>query len=169
MYLIVERGLEAVSMRDIADRAGMSPGHVLYYFDSKDALLFAALRWSEEDLALRRHASIERARSREAAIKRFCEWYLPDDAKDPRWHLWMQVYSRPPRDDTSRRALLDLGEGWIADLAAIVDSTEVAERACSLMDGLALDVLLGLPGRTRARALKIALASLEPALLGLPA
>lgn len=169
MYLIAERGLDGVSMRDIAERAGMSPGHILYYFASKDALLFDVLRWSEADLAVRRRASIEKARSREAAVRRFCEWYLPEDAKDPRWHLWLQVHARPPEDDTSRAALLELIESWIADLASLVGSIEFAERACALMDGLALDVLLGLPGRTRARALRIALRSLEPDMLELPA
>ena len=46
MYAIVDQGLDDVSMRDIARRAGMSPGHILYYFASKDALLLAVLQWS---------------------------------------------------------------------------------------------------------------------------
>lgn len=52
--------------------------------------------------------------------------------------------------------LLEMLQGWVDDLTPIVANAASAERACSLMDGLALDVLLGLPGRTRARALRIA-------------
>ena len=156
MHAIVEQGLDAVSMRDIASRAGMSPGHILYYFESKDAWLLAVLRWSEDDLAVRRRASLERCRSRARAIQRFCEYYLPADPRDPRWHLWIQMHARPIRDAASRDLLLALLQTWIDDLTAIIGDAAAAERGCSLMDGLALDMLLELPGRTRSRALRIA-------------
>lgn len=161
MYAITEQGLDAVSMRDIAARAGMSPGHILYYFGSKDALLFAVLQWSETDLAVRRRSSLATIRERDRAIRRFCEWYLPEDARDPRWHLWVQMHARPPQDETSRGALLALIETWIDDLTTITGDAALAERSCSLMDGLAFDILLALPGRTRARALRIATEALR--------
>ena len=156
MLEIVQGGLDGVSMRDIARRAGMSPGHILYYFGSKDVLLLEVLRWSEADLARRRGRSLAAAPGRDGAIRRFCQAYLPGDARDPRWHLWVQMYARAPRDEATQAVLLDLLQVWIADLTAIVGDQELAETACSLMDGLALDILLGLPGRTRARALRIA-------------
>ncbi len=155
MLEIVERGLDAVSMRDIARRAGMSPGHILYYFGSKDVLLLEVLRWSEADLSRSRRVALASTRGRDGAIRRFCELYLPADQHDPRWHLWIQLQARPPRDEASLDVLLDLLQGWIVDLTAIVGERSLAERACSLMDGLAMEMLLGLPGRTRARALRI--------------
>lgn len=155
MLEIVKRGLDATSIRDIAARAGMSPGHVLYYFGSKDALLLEVLRWSEEDLAAQRRAALASIRGRDRAVRRFCELYLPEGAGDPRWQLWILLHARPPSDEPSRAVLLGLLQGWIDDLAAIVGDVTLAERTCSLMDGLALDLLLGLPGRTRARALRI--------------
>ena len=161
MYAITEQGLDAVSMRDIAARAGMSPGHILYYFESKDALLLAVLWWSETDLAVRRRASLARIHERDRAIRRFCEWYLPENSQDPRWHLWIQMHARPPQDEASRGALLEMIQSWIDDFTAIVGDAALAERCCSLMDGLALDILLELPGRTRARALRIATEALH--------
>jgi hypothetical protein len=68
----------------------------------------------------------------------------------------MQMYAHPPTDDASRAVLLELLQAWIQDLVAVVGDRALAERACSLMDGLALDILIGLPGRTPARALRIA-------------
>ena len=158
MYAIAEQGLEAVSMRDIAARARMSPGHILYYFGSKDALLLEVLRWSEADLAERRRASLAQVRGRDRKQRRFCELYLPEGARDPRWNLWAQIYARPPQDAGALNALLDMAQGWISDLTEIVGDSAFAERHCALMDGLAMDVLLGAPGRTRARALRIATA-----------
>ncbi|HET7928729.1 MAG TPA: helix-turn-helix domain-containing protein, partial [Actinomycetota bacterium] len=46
--VIVDRGLANTRMSDIAERAGMSAGHILYYFESKDDLLMELLRWSED-------------------------------------------------------------------------------------------------------------------------
>ncbi len=43
MRLFVERGYEAVSMRDISREAGITPGLCYHYFDSKQKLFAAAL------------------------------------------------------------------------------------------------------------------------------
>jgi len=63
--------------------------------------------------------------------------------------------------------LLGLIQAWIEDLTEIIGDAAAAERCCSLMDGLALDVLLELPGRTRARALRVATDALRGELGGL--
>lgn len=39
MKLFVERGIDAVSIRDIAQEAGVTPGLIYHYFDSKSALV----------------------------------------------------------------------------------------------------------------------------------
>jgi hypothetical protein len=41
-----------------------------------------------------------------------------------------------------------------------------AEHHCSLMDGLAIDVVLGLPGRSRRRAIRLAVTAMREALEG---
>lgn len=155
MHVIAERGLGATNMRQVASRAGMSPGHILYYFGSKDALLLEVLKWSEADLADKRRTSLARARGQDGKLRRFSEMYLPAAAHDPRWNLWAQILADPPREAVALDAILEMEQSWIEDLTAIVGDAEVAERFCALMDGLALDILLGLPGRTRSRALRI--------------
>lgn len=49
MALFVERGYEAVSMRDISHAAGITPGLCYHYFDSKQKLFSAALEAYAED------------------------------------------------------------------------------------------------------------------------
>lgn len=49
--VIAERGLANVRVSDVAERAGMSPGHVTYYFPSKTVLLMRAIRHSEESFS----------------------------------------------------------------------------------------------------------------------
>src|SRR4029079_1807057 len=48
--VMVEHGLAESRIADIAARAGISPGHVLYYFESKDDLFLQALGTVERDL-----------------------------------------------------------------------------------------------------------------------
>ncbi|MBC5584997.1 TetR/AcrR family transcriptional regulator [Eggerthella guodeyinii] len=49
MELFVERGYEAVSMRDISHAAGITPGLCYHYFDSKQKLFSAALEAYAEE------------------------------------------------------------------------------------------------------------------------
>ena len=46
---IAERGLANVRMSDVAERAGMTVGHVSYYFPSKIELLMLAIRANEDE------------------------------------------------------------------------------------------------------------------------
>ena len=54
---IADVGVDALRMTDISERAGMTPGHILYYFGNKDRILIETLRWSEHDLAESRRAA----------------------------------------------------------------------------------------------------------------
>lgn len=54
MATIAERGLAELTIAGLGRQVGMSSGHVLYYFGSKDELLLQTLEWSEEQLAAER-------------------------------------------------------------------------------------------------------------------
>jgi AcrR family transcriptional regulator len=152
-----ERGAD-VRLKDISDRVGMSPGHILYYFGRKDRVLLETLRWSESELAEQRSAELARFRSPWRAIERFVELYLPVSASDPRWNLWAQVSVRPVTDAEGQAQVAELEQGWINDLAgwaergaasgafAEVDAGAFALRWVLLMNGVAEQVRLQVPG-----------------------
>lgn len=152
-----ERGADGVRLKDISDRVGMSPGHILYYFGRKDRVLLETLRWSETELAEQRRIDLARFRSPWRAIERFVELYLPVSASDPRWNLWAQVSVRPPVDAADQRLLGELERGWMEDLAgwvnvgiergvfAAVDAEAFALRWVLLMNGAAEQVRLQVP------------------------
>ncbi len=54
---VAEKGYSAVTLQDIATRAGVSKGSTLYYFASKEDLFLAALEW----MVVHNHARIRRA------------------------------------------------------------------------------------------------------------
>ena len=161
-----ERGAEGVRLKDISDRVGMSPGHILYYFGRKDRVLLETLRWSETELASARRAELARYRLPWRAIERFVDLYLPVSASDPRWNLWAQVSAQPPGDAEGQEQIAELEQGWIDDLADWVErgvesgafagsaasvsaasgSAAFALRWVLLMNGIAEQVRLEVPG-----------------------
>ncbi|MEV4189102.1 TetR family transcriptional regulator, partial [Streptosporangium canum] len=58
LLAIDEVGPERLRVRDIAERAGMSSGHVMYYFGKRDRILVSTLLLSEDELAERRTAEL---------------------------------------------------------------------------------------------------------------
>ncbi|MFF4338781.1 TetR/AcrR family transcriptional regulator [Kitasatospora sp. NPDC001540] len=177
---IAEHGLARLTMAGLGEQLGMSAGHLLYYFGSKDQLLLETLRWSE--------AALGEQRSRELArhdvpvlerLARYLELYLPEGPGDPRWALWIEVWSRSPGTAELREGQLDIEAPWQDDLTALLDegrttgllpaTTPVPDRATqlrALLDGLAIPLAIGLPHTTREAALTQA-TSAAHALLGL--
>jgi AcrR family transcriptional regulator len=163
---IEERGPDRVRVQDIAERAGMSSGHVMYYFGDRDRILTGTLILSEENLAQRRDRAVARATDPLDAIDRVARLYLPTGPRDVRWSLWAQTIARPPTDAATRAALRDAVDAWSDCLALLVeqgvsvgdfhvrDSAATAYQYCRLMDGLAMEVLLGAPGRNRTWAVE---------------
>jgi AcrR family transcriptional regulator len=55
---VAEKGYSAVTLQDIAKRAGVSKGSTLYYFATKEDLFLGALEWLVERLHSRMHEAI---------------------------------------------------------------------------------------------------------------
>jgi AcrR family transcriptional regulator len=171
-----ERGADGVRLKDISDRVGMSPGHILYYFGRKDRVLLETLRWSETELAEQRRAELSRFRSPWRAVERFVDLYLPVASDDPRWNLWAQVSARPPGDAPGQAQIAALEQGWVDDLAdwvargvdrgdfAEVDAGAFALHWVLLMNGVAEQVRLQVPSHDASWARRYALAGMAAAL-----
>ena len=169
MRSIAEVGPERTTMRVLSARLGMSPGHILYYFGSKDRLLLETLQWSEDDLMRRELAKVARARSNVAKVRKIVEGYTPRSSRDPRWLLWAYTYAQPPRDQGGLAAVQEISRPWYDTLWEVLDygveagdfrpldPEREALRACALMDGLAMTVLLGVRGFGRDWAIAEAL------------
>ncbi len=102
--VVVEGGLEAVSIRSVARRAGVSIGTVQYHFATKDDLLLAAYRRAIDQVV---------ARVRE----------LPDPTDQPAAYVRGLLYQLLPLDDR-REAELRVA---LAFTARSVNSPRLAE------------------------------------------
>jgi AcrR family transcriptional regulator len=150
--VIAERGLCETRIADVAKKAGASAALVMYYFESKDRLLTEALTFSEDRFYLEAFNKLTALPSARDQLGHLIESSVPPEADD--WPLWIELWSRGLRDPEAakKRSALDRRWRWtIADIVRSgqrtgefgdVDADDFALRLASLIDGLALQVVL---------------------------
>ncbi|WP_432137828.1 MULTISPECIES: TetR/AcrR family transcriptional regulator [unclassified Streptomyces] len=166
MAMIAERGLEKLTMAALGREVGMSSGHLLYYFRSKDELLLQTLEWSEGRLGAERGRLLTRDLSARERLDAYVDLYVPDGHRDPHWTLWLEVWNRSLNADGDARDRQAAIEGaWHRDLAALlaegvsrgefrpVDADRFAARLRALLDGFSIHVAIGLRGTDREQVL----------------
>ncbi|CAM5692565.1 MULTISPECIES: TetR/AcrR family transcriptional regulator [Streptomyces] len=166
MDMIAERGLEKLTMAGLGREVGMSSGHLLYYFRSKDELLLRTLEWSEGRLGAERGRLLARPGSARERLSAYVDLYVPDGHRDPHWTLWLEVWNRSQNADEDARARQAAIEGaWHRDLVALiaegisrgefrrVDADRFATRLRALLDGFSIHVAIGLRGTDREQVL----------------
>jgi AcrR family transcriptional regulator len=157
--VITDRGLAETRISDIAEQAGVSPGLILYYFESKDRLLAEALTFANDQFYLRTSREIRRIPSAREQLRRVIDLsvpgYLPEYGRLDEWALWVEVWVRALRDPDMAKDREALDQRWRSQLAEIIrggqgsgefssaeDPDELALRIAALMDGLAIQVIM---------------------------
>ncbi|MFI6943192.1 TetR/AcrR family transcriptional regulator [Streptomyces sp. NPDC050418] len=168
MAMVAETGLDRLTMAALGREVGMSSGHLLYYFKTKDELLLQTLEWSEGRLGEERRALLAGPGSVRERLAGFVDLYVPSAPHDPHWTLWLEVWNRSPYADPAvgagrRQAAIE--DAWHRDLVALlaegvaagafrpVDPEHLAVRLRALLDGFSVHVAVGLPGTGRAEVL----------------
>lgn len=165
MEAIARQGLAALTMAGLGRRLGMSAGHLLYYFGSKDRLLLETLGWSESELGERRRTALAADAPAARRLDDYVALYLPTGAGDPRWALWVEVWGRSLAVEAMRTGQASIEAAWRTDLVALlrqgiaagefraVDPERFAVRLGALLDGFGTPVVTGVPGTSRETAL----------------
>lgn len=87
--LMAEEGPGATTVRAIAERAGITPGLIRHYFETKDALTRAAYRWMMERMTEESEAACRASDSPEAALAALvCATLRPPVMEGSRVRLW---------------------------------------------------------------------------------
>jgi AcrR family transcriptional regulator len=160
---IAERGLANVRMSDVAERAGMTIGHVSYYFPSKIELLMRAIRANEDEHWTAVEIALGKIRDPWKRIDRLLDVAASAGARDPGWVLWFQLWLESALDADVARDHHELDARWRTILSEVVrygveqgafvsaDPEQDALLLSSMVDGLSIQVTLASPevGRTR--------------------
>lgn len=167
MATVAARGLDGLTMAGLGREVGMSSGHLLYYFRTKDELLLQTLEWSENRLGAERRSLLSRPGTVRERLDAYISLYLPAGHRDPHWTLWLEVWNRSrDADDTARARQAAIEGAWHRDLVALlaeggsrgefrrVDAERYATRLRALLDGFSVHVAVGLPGTGRDQVLE---------------
>ena len=165
--LIAEQGLANLRVSDVAERAGMSVGHVTYYFPSKNALLIRAIRHSERAF----HQDVERRLARRtdpwSRLRALIEAASANGPHDPGWVLWFEVWSMAVNDSEVSDVQRELAAWWASMLAATVrygverdvfhpdDEAQAVTVLSALTNGVSVQLALGDESLTAKRAVQL--------------
>ncbi|MEW6736587.1 MAG: TetR/AcrR family transcriptional regulator [Acidobacteriota bacterium] len=99
--VIDEAGLDRTRLRDVARAANVTTGAVTHYFDSKDAVLEAAL----EEIVRRTLNRMEAVPSTKSPmdvavfINRVCTYLPTDENSRQEWRVWLAFWGRAIADE----------------------------------------------------------------------
>ncbi len=183
--VIIDRGFPETRIADVAERAGVSPALVIYYFKTRASLLAEAMRRSESDwygeMARRVSRFGSAAQRLEEVVAMTC---LPPDGDglsqseneagivlDDSWVVWLDLWSQALREPHLRRVREEFDEHFRATIRSIVEDGLAAKEFkpinvqdfaitfAALLDGLAIQITLDDPAVSSQRAFELAMAA----------
>jgi AcrR family transcriptional regulator len=162
LEVICARGFADTRIIDIAERSGISPALVIYYFKTKDRLLTEALRYYED----RWHANGQRRMAalptNALRLEEFVAMNLvKDDDDDPELDnsllLWLDFWAQAARNPVVAEVRRQSDERWRDVITTLVqagqeagefagiDALEFTLCLSALLDGLTVQLALGEP------------------------
>jgi AcrR family transcriptional regulator len=169
--VIAERGVAATRIADVAERSGVSPPAVLYWFDTKEQLLAEAL--TADDDRFYEEVS-ERLEEAATPAERMVVLIESAAAGADEFALWMELWTWALRDADLRAARERFDARWraaierviadgvaAAEFGADVDPAGAALTIAALIDGLTVQAALGDPEVSVARLTETTLVAAE--------
>lgn len=154
--VVAEKGFRAMRVADVAKRSGASTGTVHYYFETKRDLMHAAFEWNFHASQARRTPLVESHDDPRDRLRAFLDSYLPvDDVVVESWYMWIELWTAALHDEELRELNENVYGEWRRTVAGIIrdgqargyfvsgDPVLLANGLVSMVDGLALQVLLG--------------------------
>lgn len=154
--LIAQRGLQAVRVADVAQRAGVSTASVHYHFKTRQDLLEEALRTSLQKSHDRLSADLASIEDPSERLLHLLELQLPNSAPLVlEWSIWLQVCAQAALDPRIRTMHTAAYEGWLATIVEAIEygrergvfeknsNGRIALRLTALVDGLGIQFATG--------------------------
>lgn len=155
-HVITVSGFRNLRLSDVAKRAGVSSGMIHYYFDTKRELLKAAFERYYEHSTKRRQWLMETGKGPLELLKLLVESYLPVEEETLEgWHVWSELWVEGLQEPDLRQLNEDFYGQWRGVVADIIrdgqdagviregSAAELANMLIAMIDGLAIQVLLG--------------------------
>ena len=155
--VLLERGAVGVQVKDVAERAGLAPSSVLYYYPSPDELLIEVSRGAIDRFAERRAAAVHRIEGAARQLRLAIHLGVPSGPDDTESRLLYELDAFTGSSPAfgiltssyfDRQALLyeSVLQGASAGAFNLsMDALTIARGLVALEDGLGLQVVIGHP------------------------
>ena len=171
--VICERGFDDTRVAQVAKRAGVSGGTIIYHFRTLDQLLVEALRHTEELFYASAEGIVAEGTSTQDRLRRLVEWmFSPDHNNRQLRSLWIDTWSQATRHTEVATARAAQDERWRAMIAGIVGELPIARHDidrfavgfAAILDGLMIQVALDDPNVGAELACELAMSYASAAL-----
>jgi AcrR family transcriptional regulator len=155
--VISERGFADTRIADIAERIGISPALVIYYFKTKDQLLTEAIRHYEDTWYAEGKRRMDELPTAAKRLEEFVAMNLLPDSNpelDSDWNLWLEFWVQAVRDPDVAVVRRQSDERWREVLVSLllegqragefkqIDAQEFSVFVSALLDGLNVPIAL---------------------------
>lgn len=155
--VVADQGFRAMRVSDVAKHIGTASGTIHYHFPTKRDLLHAAFEYNFRDSLARRAKILETDHDPVVKLRELIDSYIPTgDAETMRaWRVWAELWIEAIHDPDLQslnetvygewRALMAriLRDGQAAGVISSGDAATQANMLIGLLDGLAIQVVLG--------------------------
>jgi AcrR family transcriptional regulator len=160
LEVISARGYADTRIADVAERAGVSPALVIYYFKTKDHLLTEAIRHYEDNwysVGQSRMAGLATAAERLEEYVAMSTLAEADPEPASSWQLWLDFWAQAARNQEVAGVRQKSDERWREVIGSLVregqeagefrdvDATSFAIYLNTMLDGLTVQIALDDP------------------------
>ncbi len=172
LEVISARGYADTRIADVAERAGVSPALVIYYFKTKDQLLTEAIRYYEDTWYAVGQSRMAGLPSAAARLEEFVAMSCLSEAEpEPAssWQLWLDFWAQAARNAEVAGVRQKSDERWRDVIGALVlqgqeagefqpvDAASFAICLSALLDGLTIQIALEDPVVDSMRAFELSM------------
>ena len=134
MGLIARHGLEGVTMRAVAAKAGLSYGSLFHYFESKDELLMYAVRYSTSAQTRRVNEYSSRHSGLKALEHLLCDDAIMNDSSRDSWMVWMTFLYKAAIHEPFAEMNAELIAGWLARITSLLKEAQDKREVSATLD-----------------------------------
>jgi AcrR family transcriptional regulator len=160
LEVISARGYADTRIADVAERAGVSPALVIYYFKTKDQLLTEAIRHYEDTWYTVGQARMQGLPTAAARLEEFVAMSClseSDPEPDSSWQLWLDFWAQAARNEEVASVRQKSDERWRDVISALVQEGQAAGEfrqiepesfaicLSTLLDGFTIPIALNDP------------------------
>ena len=155
--VISERGFADTRIADIAERIGISPALVIYYFKTKDQLLTEAIRHYEDTWYAVGQRRMDKLPTAAERLEEFVAMNLlpdPDPHLEGNWQLWLDFWAQAARNPDVASTRRQYDERWRNVIVSLVRAGQAAGEfsdidpvpfsifVSALLDGMTIQIAL---------------------------